>query len=242
MTRPWLMIATRSHSRSTSPSRCELRNTAEPALARLADDRADVVAADRVERGRGLVEDHERRVAHERRREPEPLLHPLGEAAGPVAGAVGEPGEPEDAVDLGLAALGGQPAELRVQRQHLVRGQPGLVAEQLGQVADPPPRLAVADGPAEHLAGPGGRTREPEQELDGRRLAGAVGAEEAEHLAGLDAEVERVEADGPAVDLAQAVGLDGEGGHAGILRAGPESVRAARDRLGVTGRVRRCVA
>ena len=49
--------------------------------------------------------------------------------------------------------FGGQPAELRVQRQHLVRGQPRLVAEQLGQVADPPPRLAVAERPAEHLAG-----------------------------------------------------------------------------------------
>ena len=62
-------------------------------LARLADDRPHVVAADRVERGGGLVEDHERGVAQERRREPEALLHALGEAAGPVAGAVGEPGE-----------------------------------------------------------------------------------------------------------------------------------------------------
>ena len=77
-----------------------MRNTAEPAVAGLADDRADVVAADGVEGRRRLVEDDERRVAEERRREAEALLHALREAAGPVVGPVGEADDAEDALDL----------------------------------------------------------------------------------------------------------------------------------------------
>ena len=52
-------------------------------------------------------------------------------------------------VDLVLPARARQRRELAVQGQHLARGEPALVAEQLGQVADPPPRPQVADGLAE---------------------------------------------------------------------------------------------
>ena len=207
-------------------------------VARLADDRPHVVAADRVERGRGLVEDHERRVAHERRREPEPLLHALREAASAVAGAVGEPGEPEDALDLRPdGPWHGSPAELRVQRQHLVRGQPGLVAEQLGQVADPPPRLAVADAAGR---GPGrspavGRVS-PSRSLTAVVLPAPLGPRKPNTSPALDAEVEGVEADGPAVDLAQAVGLDGGAVMRAFSGLGRDSCGAVVTALGVTGR------
>ncbi len=178
---------------------------------------AHVLAPDRVEGGRRLVEDHQRRVAQQRGRQPEALLHALREAAGPVVGAVGEADEGEDPLDLRAPVLPRQPGELRVEGQHLARGQPGLVAEQLGQIAHAASRLAVADRAAEDLARPCRRPREPEEELDRRGLAGAVGTEEAEHLARVDAEVEVVEGDGPAVDLAQAMGLDRGGRHACIL-------------------------
>ena len=52
---------------------------------------ADVDPADRVQRAGRLVEDDELRPGHQRDRQPEPLLHALGEAADPVVGAVGQP-------------------------------------------------------------------------------------------------------------------------------------------------------
>ena len=196
-------------------------------VAGLADDRADVVAAHGVQRGRGLVEDHQRRVAEERRREPQALLHPLGEAAGPVAVPPGQPDQRQHPVHLGAAARGRQAREARVQVQHLAGGQPGLVAEQLRQVPDPPACVPVAQRAAQHGPAPARRPGQAEQQLDGRRLAGAVGAQEAEHLARRHADVERVEGDGGPVGLAQAMGLDGGVGHGAILG------RTAGFRLGV---------
>ena len=92
---------------------------------------ADVVAAHGVQGGRRLVEDHQGRVAEERRREAEPLLHPLGEAAGPVAVPSGQTDQRQHPVHLGATAGGRQAREARVQVQHLPGGQPGLVAKQL---------------------------------------------------------------------------------------------------------------
>ena len=74
-----------------------------------------------------------------------------------------------------------------VELEDLAGAEPGLVAEQLGQVADPPPRRAVAERRAEDRAAAAGRAGEAEQQLDRGRLAGAVRPEEAEDLAGVDA-------------------------------------------------------
>ena len=65
---------------------------------------------------------------------------------------------------------------------------------------------------------------EPEQEPDQRRLAGAVGAEEAERDAARHLEVDAVERGAGAEALAEPARLDGEcggggGGHAAKLRA-----------------------
>ena len=110
--------------------------------------------------------------------------------------AAGEAHELEDAIELGVAASAGRPASCAWSVEHLACRQPRLVAEQLGQVADPPPRLAVAERPAEHRPVAARRAGEAEQELDGGRLARAVGAEEAERLAALDPEVQGLERDG----------------------------------------------
>ena len=62
-----------------------------PPLAQPADDLAHVVAPDRVERARGLVEHHQRGIAEQRHAEPEPLLHALGEGAHPVVASLEQP-------------------------------------------------------------------------------------------------------------------------------------------------------
>ncbi len=79
-----------------------------------------------------------------------------------------------------------------------------------------------------------GRLGEPEQHQDGRRLAGAVRAQQPEHLAGLDREVEVVDGRDRAVLLGQAPGGDdGVVGHVGQQRrhgAAPPPCGSARRR------------
>ncbi len=65
-----------------------VQEDARPGLPCPADDRADVGPADRIQRRRRLVEDHERRAAEQRDRQPEPLLHALREATDGVIGPI----------------------------------------------------------------------------------------------------------------------------------------------------------
>ena len=84
----------------------------------------------------------------------------------------------------------------------------------LGQVADPFVLADVGGVLAEHQRPAAGGKQQPQEQLDGRRLARAVGAQQAENLAPPHFQVERFE--GPhllpapevAVDLGQIVRLD----------------------------------
>ena len=176
-----------------------------PAVARAPDDGADVGAADGIERGGRLVEHDQARCAQQRDGQPEPLLHALRERPDHVLGSIGEADVLECGAHRRLPARRQQP---QVQLDHLASPQPGLVAERLGQVADPPAGHQIAERRAEHRATPTGRAGEPQQQLDRGRLARPVGPEEADDLARLDAHREVDQCDGPTVALGQPVGLD----------------------------------
>ena len=178
------------------------------AFAGVADDRPDVVPPDRIE-GRGrLVEDHEVRGAEERDPQPEALLHALREGSDEVLGAVGQADELEGRVDRCGPVRARQVGQVAVQRQHLPGAHPRLIAEQLGEVADPSPRRQVAERRAEDAAAAAARTGQAEQQLDDRRLARAVGAEQAEHLAALDGHREAVQRAHASVLLGEVDRLD----------------------------------
>jgi hypothetical protein len=83
-----------------------------------------------------------------------------------------------------------------------------------GQVADPAaqPHLA-GERAAQHLAAPGGGAQEAQQQPDGGGLAGAVGAEEADHLARVNLQGERVDGGDRAEAFGQLVGDDRRDGH-----------------------------
>ena len=152
-TRPRSRITTRSQTRSTSPMRCELSSTATPrALSESTMSRTSarpsgssaLVGSSRTTRsGPG----------HQRDRQAEPLLHALGEAAHAVARA----GRPDPRAPA-------RPAARRPGRRHPTRRtcrlstsvgrEPGLVAEQLREVAHPLARARVGGRAAEqqHLA------------------------------------------------------------------------------------------
>ena len=164
-------------------------------LDRLADDEHGL----RVERRGGFVEEHDGRIVEQGARDRELLLHALAERAGHLVPPIPQAEEPEIALDAlgpdrGVQAVE-PPEEIEVGdgRQLVVQ------ARRLGQDADPrPDRIGLgADVEAIDRGRAFGRLDERREQPDGRRLARAVGAEQAEELASVDLEVDA--ADRPAV-------------------------------------------
>src|ERR1700694_4036948 len=116
----------------------------------LADDLSDVMAPDRIERRCRLVEEHQLRPAKQRHAQPQPLLHSLGEAFDLVVRAVGQPDHVERELNFRLPFGARHARQLAMQPEHLARLHPALIAEQLGQIAQAPPGLQVADRRPKH--------------------------------------------------------------------------------------------
>src|SRR5262249_30141685 len=92
------------------------------------------------------------------------------------------------------AALTGRVAEEAGEvDEELLRGQVVVEVRVLRQVTDAPLDGNVAERPAEDLAAARGRKHQLHQQLQRRRLAGAVGAEKAEDLAGRDLQRQAIE-------------------------------------------------
>src|SRR5207237_9693201 len=108
--------------------------------------------------------------------------HSLREGADLVLGPIAQPDRLQHRLDLVRPGGAWQGRELAVQREHLPRGQPGLVAKQLGQVPDAPSGAEVAHPLAQQPALAGRRLEEAEQVLDRGCLAGAVRTEEREEF------------------------------------------------------------
>jgi hypothetical protein len=174
--------------------RVEQHRLAAPA--QLLEQRAHRPAADGVERGGGLVEQQHVRPPDHRLGDPQPLLHALRHRLDVALARVGEADELEQLVALGLAAA--RARELLVQDEHLVGRRPAGEAEQLGQVAE------GALDPRDALGG----VHEPAAALHERRLAGAVGPEQADELALAHLEIDAAESDRRPVPLDQPAGLE----------------------------------
>ena len=98
--------------------------------------------------------------------------------------------------------------------ENFASAQPRLVAEELRQVADPAAGGEVAQRRAQHDALTAGGPGEAEQQLDGSRLARAVGTKESEDLAARHGHGEARESDRLLVALRELPGLDRSGvGH-----------------------------
>ena len=79
--RPLARMATRLQSASASLSTCELKKTVQPAIAQPQDQRAHVAAAERIEPGHRLVENHQLGLVDERLRDADALQHAFRELA-----------------------------------------------------------------------------------------------------------------------------------------------------------------
>ena len=158
-----------------------------------------------VEAGRRLVEEDQLGVADEREPEVEPALLPARERAAAGAGLLGQADDLDDLVHVARALVVAAEdlealadGQVRVERRGL---------EDDTDAARATPSGACAGSSAEHLDLAAVALAVALEDLDRGRLAGAVRAEQAEHLAGADLEVD------PAEGLVGAVALP-EPGHA----------------------------
>ena len=153
--------------------------------AELLDEAGELLLHERVQPGGRLVHHDHGRAVHQRLDEPDLLPVPAREL-------------PERTAEVGLEAVGERAGERAVvdaaevgeEIQQLLAGDLLVEGELAGQEARAGAGgdAVAPDVEAEDLRGPGGRAQQAEQRADRGRLAGAVGAEEAEHLAGRDAE------------------------------------------------------
>ena len=173
-------------------------------VAELADELDQVGAGDRVGAAQRLVEEDERRVVGDRLGDLRPLPHAAAHLPHALAGvglhadAAERPRRPLARLDGAKALEAGEGGD-EVEAAHvlveaILLGAEAEVAEDLGAlegIAAPEPDIA---GVGPELAG---------DQLDHRRLAGAVRAEEADHP-GVELEVELVEGAHLAEELADA--------------------------------------
>jgi hypothetical protein len=138
---------------------------------------------------------------------------------------VRQPDQLEQFAALTLSA--GRGDEALVEPEHLVRGVPAGKAEKLGQVSERAPSRRRACGSTANLRLPPRRPDQPARDLDGRRLPGAVRAEDADELAALHLEGDAVERSDAAVPLRDVVCTQGRD-HRASLRAGRGTFAACR--------------
>ncbi len=159
----------------------------------------------RIEAGAGLVQDEHLGSVHESLDQPD-LLAIAGRQIAHLPGQVGVESLGE-LVDVGPVDAAPQVREVR---ESISTGELGIQRQIAGHVADVPADL--------HGLLPGVQTKDRsppprrpdliEQRPDGRRLAGAVGAQEPEHLAGPDVEVQVLQRPHTPIVLGEPLGVD----------------------------------
>ncbi len=179
------------------------------------EDEPQLAARDRVDAERRLVEEQDPRLVHEAARERELLLHAAGELAREAVLELAQAAERVEALETGGPLAPGHPVQVGVEVQVLPHGQVLVEAEPLGHVGDA--RLDALGvlrhvDPRQARRAPGGREHAGEH-AQRRRLSGAVGADDAEELAGGDVEGQMI--DGREVAEAPGEPFEGDRGSGG---------------------------
>src|SRR3954471_11286109 len=180
----------------------------EDALAKgpqVPDGLPGLAARRRIEAGRRLVQEDELRIADERERKVEAAQLSARECADARFSLLAETHELDHLADVPRPlVIAGEELE------DLPDGEKRIDGRGLEDDADAGPKRAAAAGRigAQHPHGALVSVPVALEDLDGGRLAGAVRAEEGEHLAGLDAEADPVQDLACAVRLLQVGDLD----------------------------------
>lgn len=177
----------------------------------LLDDLPELLAVARVEPGRRLVHEHDRRRHDERRRQVEAAAHASGVRLGGAVRRVGQIEPVEQLARPGLRRASAHLVELADHAQVLAAGQIFVHGGELAGEPDRAPHLVgmLQDVDPRHEGAAAVRPEQRRQDPDGSRLAGSVGAEESEHGAFRHVEVDTAECGDVTEGLDEPFGVDG---------------------------------
>ncbi len=181
-----------------------------PLVDQLVDQVPHRQAAAGVEAGGGLVEEQDHRAGDEAHRDVEPASHAAREARHHPVGGVAQLEALEQLARPGAGLAVRHPEEAPDQLEVLGGGEPLVHRRVLAREAD---ARADASGvgvdvDAVDRGAAAVCSEERGEDPDGRRLAGAVRPEDAEHRTALDRQVERVEGQGLSEPLAESFCVD----------------------------------
>ncbi len=184
-----------------------------PSSLSVRDEVPELAARLGVEAGRRLVQEEQLGAADDAERDVEATALPAGEVAAAGAALLGEPDRLDDLVDVARVRV--VAGEVRAPTPRRVRSPRSAAVcstmpSRLRQVG-----VGVRGVDAEHVDVAGVAVAVALEDLGGRGLAGAVGAEQGEHLAAHDVEVDAVGGLRLAVRPAQAPGADRQVGAVG---------------------------
>jgi hypothetical protein len=164
-------------------------------------------------RGR-LVEKQQLRTAGKRAGQREPLFLPAGQFAGAAGALRLQLDDLQQRIDGRTAVVEGSEQPERLLDRQLVRKLRFLKLD-----AKPLPQFSLVGAPAhsQHFDLTGVGRDEPLENLDSRRLAGAVRPEQAEAFAALDGQREVADCHDFPVRLSERMTLDGQVGHSAIV-------------------------
>ena len=158
-----------------------------------AQDVADLAPADRIDAVGRLVEQQHVRRMQQRDGDAEALRHPfrilLDADVDPLRDAQFLQQLQRTALDRGVVHAG----HFSEDGQRLPRGEIAGDLVPLGQISDAAAAFGISGRQSAETRLAGGGAGEVEQDLDGRRFAGAVRAEETEQLAFTNAEVDAIQ-------------------------------------------------
>lgn len=190
---------------------------------------ADLAGAEGVNAGGGFVEEEEVGVVEEGLGQADALEHAFGVGAEASVSSGAEIDEIEELLDAGGEAWAGHAGEAAVVVEDFASGEEVGEIRVFREEAEAVAGGHGAGGVAEDGGGAAGGGGKAEEEFHGGAFAGAVGAEEAEDLAGLDREMEVFEGEEAAatpvegVEFGEAPDFNGgdwgrgRGGHGSIL-------------------------
>ena len=198
------------------PSSSARSASGSAALGVVGDDDAGVAAAGPdqaagqlaplgVEVGVGLVEQQQLRLVQDAAADRQPLAHPGRELGDALVGAALHPGGGEQRRDPRLGGRAGDPVQPGVEAQVLAAAEVAVEQRLVAEVADPPAQLPglARQRAAEHDGLAAARAQQRRQDPQQRRLAGAVGPEHDQRLAGGDGQPDAVQRRAFAVVAAQ---------------------------------------
>ena len=182
------------------------------------DQVLDLAAADRVQAGGRFIQDHQVRVVDQGLGQTDAARHAFRELAHrPVAGR-GKADHFEQLIRAALALLAGDAEKRAEEIQRFPRREVAIQVRFLGQVADPAVDRHVPRRLAEDFETPARRIEQPQEQLDGGGLAGAVRAQQAKDFPAADGQIQAVDGPGfgppPEIleNLDQPLGVDDQAG------------------------------